>query len=292
MNMSSESRIEKEELESLARRAYSVGGIPSESWFDKLLLLKDREQRGEREERKNATIGALAHALVTLSRSPSLDEDFFDMPAPKEMIKADEMDEASKLSDEQRRKALSRFSLEDKLRGVLRLWELMRASGWWAPLEGAFLTCDMRVTALLGCLWKACPDDEREAILKGMTVPCMSLVAVKFLCKAICSCRGEARARAVELLALMPKRAREEKESLNEPFCLMYAFPDSHPDYETPQLIDAFTPMPSWGFTCYTPQVVHTWTCPEQWARMRGELEEFLSAEERRYLEEAWGSLA
>lgn len=149
-------------------------------------------------------------------------------------------------------------------------------------LTGLFLTCDLRLLPLLEKTW----DSLREKGCRAAELPppCLSSVALEFYVRCLEKATQADDINALSIL-LADTPTREAKEA---PFLFFHNFPDSHPDYEKPQVIDAVSPLPSWKFPETPPQVIHTWTCPEYLPRFLPRITEKLTDKQREQLCVAW----
>lgn len=171
---------------------------------------------------------------------------------------------------------------EDKLAGVRAMMAHIVENKAMALLDGAFLTCDQRLLPLvneaLSAMAPAGPFwDEFESA--GF-----SLIALSVLTEFVeNSADAEAIDSAVRLLCRMPSSLSD-----NPPLTFYHPFPEAHPDYEKPQVIDAVTPIPAWMFGATPPQVLHTWTCPEYLKRFLPRIEGRLTEKQKEDLVQAW----
>lgn len=171
---------------------------------------------------------------------------------------------------------------EDKLAGVRAMMAHIVENKAVALLDGAFLTCDQRLLPLVNeALFAMAPAgafwDEFESA--GL-----SLIALSVLTEFVeNSTDAEAIDSAVRLLCRMPSALPD-----NPPLTFYHPFPEAHPDYEKPQVIDAVTPIPAWMFGATSPQVLHTWTCPEYLKRFLPRIEGRLTEKQKEDLVQAW----
>lgn len=172
---------------------------------------------------------------------------------------------------------------EDKLAGVRPMMDYILAHPEAiALLDGAFLTCDLRLMPLLRETLAKLPL--RGRFWDSFETAALSLPALTLLVEFIeTTDDAEAIDSALQLLCRMPSTALT-----NPPLTLFHPFPESHPDYEKPQIIDAVTPMPAWMFGSTPPQVLHSWTCPEYLLRFLPHVQSKLTDAQKTALGAAW----
>ncbi len=177
---------------------------------------------------------------------------------------------------------------EDKLHGVRQMMQYIVKAEDTSLLNGAFLSCDMRFLPLIQEAWAALPENKRSLSDWGNLPP--SLPALLFLTELLETSQDTDTAlcgNAVALLTALPHAALTEP-----PLTFYHPFPDSHPDYGHPQIIDAVTPVPAWMFPDTIPQVLHTWTCPEYLPRFLPRIQHKLPEAEKTALATAWNDPA
>ena len=172
----------------------------------------------------------------------------------------------------------------DKLGGVRLMMDYIVENKAVELLDGAFVSCDMRLVPLV-----------REVLEKmnltgkfwdKFASATFSLPAMTVLTEFIeTSSDEEAVDSAVSLLGRMPSTTVD-----NPPLSFYHPFPEAHPDYDQPQVIDAVTPIPAWLFGDTPPQVLHTWTVPEYLLRFLPRLEGKLTEMQKEALTASWGS--
>lgn len=168
----------------------------------------------------------------------------------------------------------------EPLNGAEQLMSYVLNHGRIELLNGAFLTCDMRLLPLVEETWMKLPEELRY----WEETPVLSLVSAEFLVGRIekASLREE-RKSCLSALSGMPGKALERP-----PVCLTHPFPDYHPDYAHPQVLDAVTPLPAWKFPTTAPQSLHSWACPEFLPRFLYRIENKLTEEEVSELRSGW----
>ena len=165
---------------------------------------------------------------------------------------------------------------------LARFCQFVLEEGDASLLEGLFLSCDKRVLLPAEECWNALPEESRH--IMGFESSCLSLPALLFFTDLLKKTEEpREKANIVDLLASLPHDGLS-----SPPVTFLHPFPESHPDYEHPQVIDAITPLPASKFLETIPQVIHTWTCPEFLPRFLPEIASHLSPEEVLLLKECW----
>lgn len=170
---------------------------------------------------------------------------------------------------------------DDPLGGVRLMLDYIVRESRDDLLNGAFLTCDMRLLPLLDQAWNALPPESRKW---DDSVPVMSRLSMEFFTGLMGRSSSSIEKESIALaLSRMPHEAFQHR-----PVCFYHPFPPAHADYDFPQVIDAVTPIPAWRFPDTLPQVLHTWTCPEYLPRFLPGIKAYLSECEAERIAAGW----
>lgn len=170
---------------------------------------------------------------------------------------------------------------DDSFAGVRRMLDYIVREAYIELLNGAFLTCDMRLLPLLREAWDSLSPERRKW---NGAAPVMSHLSLEFFTGLVeKNDSREERESIVPALSGMPHEA-----FLHTPVCFYHPFPPPHEDYDFPQVIDAVTPVPAWRFPDTLPQVLHAWTCPEYLPRFLPRIREHISKQEADRITTGW----